>query len=93
MSGMGVRKRGFVPSGDAVWVASPQWVPEPGPPRGGGSNWSTAAARREESHCSEKVLNLSVECGRVCEVVSEGALVGEGGGYSRRPPYLYAMGW
>jgi len=29
--GVRVRKGTFVPSGDAVWIASPQRVPEPGP--------------------------------------------------------------
>lgn len=43
-SGMGVRERGFVTTGDTVWVASSQWVPEPGPPRGGGGDVVMAAA-------------------------------------------------
>jgi len=41
--GVWIRKRGFVPSGDTIWVAtSPQRVPEPGPPCGGGGGTSAA---------------------------------------------------
>lgn len=40
--GVRVRKGGFVPSSDAIWVASPERVPEPGPcPRGGGGGART----------------------------------------------------
>lgn len=35
-SGVRVRERAFEPSSDTIWVASPQRVPEPCPPRGGG---------------------------------------------------------
>lgn len=46
--GVGVRKGGFVPSSDAVWITSSQGVPEPAPCRGGGA--MNATARREEWH-------------------------------------------
>ena len=62
-SGVRVREGGFEPSSDAIWVASPQWVPEPCPPRGGGGDWGTTTARREKGH-DDRVWVMKVE-GRV----------------------------
>ena len=62
-SGIRVRERGFEPSSDTIWVASPQQVPEPGSPRGGGGDGGTTTAGREKRH--NNVWIVKVER-RVC---------------------------
>lgn len=49
-SGIRVRERAFEPSSDTVWVASPQRVPEPCPPRGRGGDAGVTTAGREKRH-------------------------------------------
>jgi len=52
-SSVRVRERGFEPSSDTIWVASPQRVPEScPPPRGCGGDGGTTAAGREKRHDS-----------------------------------------
>ena len=58
-SSVRVRERGFEPSSNAVWVASPQRVPESCSPRGGGGAMDTTAGR-EKRH--DSVWVVKVEC-------------------------------